>query len=181
MILGRERVREFGDPALRQPSREIVDIDAKVIGLSSQLLSIMHRDPYSIGVAANQIGCMQRMFVVDAEYVASPIDVLINPRVTDSSGMVEMVEGCMSLPDYFRPVSRPASVEVAAISAEGEEVTFEADGLAARLIQHELDHLDGLLLFDRLDKDERRKCVKDYVTGDFERTARHSRRRRRML
>ncbi len=180
-MLGRPQIRGFGDPALGSTCKEIADVNGKVLQLASQLLGIMNRDPYSIGVAANQIGRMQRMFVVDSEYVESPLDILINPRITGSSGMIEMVEGCMSLPDYFTHVSRPETVEVSAISSEGEEVVFESSGLGARLIQHELDHLDGLLLFDRLEDDEKRRSIRDYVTGDFERTAKHSRRRRRML
>jgi peptide deformylase len=114
-----------------------------------------------VGLAAPQVGVLRRVLVYQTEDEA-PVTALVNPRVTASSDEEETVdEGCLSLgaATVIVPVSRPVSVTVEALTPEGDEVTVEAEGLEARVIQHELDHLDGVLIIDRTSPEDRREAL----------------------
>lgn len=147
-------IRIVGDPVLRQRADEVTDIDARLVKLCEDMLETMYEAP-GLGLAAPQVGVQKRFFVYD---VGDGPAVLINPVITESDGEWEYLEGCLSVPGMSFEIVRPKRVAVSGIDLDGNEVTFEADELLARLFQHELDHLDGVLLLDHLDDEQRREA-----------------------
>jgi len=145
------RIRKYGDPVLRRKAERVEDIDDEIRRLAQDMMETMYAYD-GVGLAANQVGELRKVVVVDI----SPHDptfkplILINPVVVEGYGEEGFEEGCLSLPDITAEVIRPAQVLVRAISLEGDEVEIEADGLLARVLQHEIDHLDGVLFIDRL-------------------------------
>jgi peptide deformylase len=109
-----------------------------------------------IGLAAPQVGLSQRMLVLDIRQDGLPDYIMINPRIIQSEGSVDAEEGCLSVPELFGDINRAELVEVAFVDRDGEEQVLEAEGLLARVIQHEIDHLNGVLFIDRLDKSQRK-------------------------
>lgn len=150
-------IRLVGDPVLRQRSDEVTDIDERLVRLCDDMLQTMYDAP-GLGLAAPQVGVQKRFFVYDLG-AGDGGEVLINPVVTESDGEWEYHEGCLSVPGMSFDIVRPKQIHVSGIDLDGNEVSFEADELFARLIQHELDHLDGVLLLEHLD-DEQRKVAK---------------------
>jgi peptide deformylase len=144
-------VRIFGDPALRERAREIANVDDTVRALIADMYETM--DAYrGVGLAANQIGVLQRVLVVDV-----PLDeerrarlALVNPVLDRRSGTENGEEGCLSIPGIYDDVRRSRQVRVRALDERGTPVEFVAEGYLARAIQHEVDHLDGVLFIDRL-------------------------------
>ena len=149
-------VRLFGDPVLRTVASDVTDIDDRLVKLTDDMLATMYAEP-GIGLAAPQIGVQRRLFVYD---IGEGARIIINPVVTESSGEWGYFEGCLSIPDLSWEIIRPKQVHLTGRDLDGNEVTLEADELLARLIQHELDHLDGILLIDHLDDDERRQALR---------------------
>ncbi len=147
-------IRLFGDPVLKRVSEDVTDIDGSFVDTCNLMLESMYEAP-GIGLAAPQVGIGRRFFVYD--FGDGP-GVLINPRMTDSDGEWEYEEGCLSIPGLSWDIVRPKQIHIAAIDVDGNEVTVEADELEARLYQHELDHLDGTLLFDHLDDEQVREA-----------------------
>ena len=141
---------------LRKVASEIVDIDEKLVKLSDDMLTTMYAEP-GIGLAAPQIGVQRRMFVYD---VGEGPQTIINPVINESDGEWAYMEGCLSVPDLSFEIVRPKQVLVSGRDLDGNEVSVEADELLARLIQHELDHLNGVLLIDHLEDDERKQALK---------------------
>jgi peptide deformylase len=154
------QVRQYPDPALRMPANEVDDVSDAVGDLVERMTRLM-QEARGVGLAAPQVGVLRRVLVYQTEDEA-PVTALVNPRVTASSDEEETVdEGCLSLgaATVIVPVSRPVSVTVEALTPEGDEVTVEAEGLEARVIQHELDHLDGVLIIDRTSPEDRREAL----------------------
>jgi peptide deformylase len=152
-------VRKFGDPVLRSKARPIEVFDDALRDEISRMASLMH-DSMGIGLAATQVGALRRLLVYRVEH-DSPINVLINPELEWSGKEKEwMEEGCLSLPRVHVEVERPIHVRVRAQDAAGEPVTIEASGLEARVIQHEMDHLDGVLILDRAPRDQRKEAMR---------------------
>ncbi len=149
-------VRVFGDPVLRRVASEITDIDGRLVKLADDMLATMYAEP-GIGLAAPQIGVQRRMFVYD---IGEGPETIVNPVITESSGEWGYFEGCLSVPGLSWEIVRPKEVHVTGRDLDGNEVSLEADELLARLIQHELDHLDGVLLIDHLDVDDRREALR---------------------
>lgn len=149
-------VRVIGDPVLRQVATDVTDIDSKLVRLSEDMLATMYAEP-GIGLAAPQIGVQKRFFVYD---VGAGPEAIINPVVEESSGEWYFEEGCLSVPGLSWEILRPKEIHVTGFDLQGNEVTLEADELLSRLIQHELDHLDGVLLIDHLDDDTRKQAMK---------------------
>lgn len=147
-------IRIVGDPVLRQRAEEVTEIDGRLVKLCEDMLETMYEAP-GLGLAAPQVGVQKRFFVYD---IGDGPDVLINPVVSESDGEWEYHEGCLSVPGMSFEIVRPKQVSVTGVDLEGNEVAFEADELFARLIQHELDHLDGVLLLDHLDDEQRREA-----------------------
>ena len=152
-------VRKFGDPVLRSKARPIEVFDDALRDEISRMAALMH-DSMGIGLAATQVGALRRLLVYRVEH-DSPINVLINPELEWSGKEKEwMEEGCLSLPRVHVEVERPIHVRVRAQDAAGEPVTIEASGLEARVIQHEMDHLDGVLILDRTSRDQRKQAMR---------------------
>lgn len=139
------RIRTDEDPILRKKSREIESFDDNL----KQLIDDMYETMYQaegVGLAAVQIGKLKRMLVID-DYEGSKF-VMINPKRVEESGDVEALEGCLSVPERVGKVKRFETVKVEYQTADGEETAIEAEGFLARIIQHEMDHLDGILYTD---------------------------------
>lgn len=147
-------IRQYGDPVLRQPAREIDEIDGRVAKLAEDMIETMHAAP-GVGLAANQVGVQWRMFVYDI--ADSPV-VVVNPKIIESSGEWTYEEGCLSVPGLSWPIVRPGSIHLTGFDLDGHELSIEADELEGRVFQHEMDHLDGILLVERLDDDQRREA-----------------------
>ena len=154
------QIRQYPDPALRIRANEVEDVGDAVAELVLRMTTLM-QEARGVGLAAPQVGVLRRVLVYQTAD-EEPVVALVNPRLTGSSDEVETVdEGCLSLgaASVVVPVSRPVSITVEALTPDGEQVTVEAEGLEARVIQHELDHLDGVLILDRTGPDERREAL----------------------
>ena len=151
-------IRTFGDPVLKSKASEITKIDDKLVGLCDEMFDIMFKAP-GIGLAAPQIGVQKRLFVYD---IGDGEGVIINPEIVESDGEFMYEEGCLSIPGLYVEMLRPARIHVRGINLDGEEIEIEADDLLGRLIQHELDHLNGVLMFDRMSPDQRKEAMAAY-------------------
>jgi len=149
-------IRVFGDPVLRQRAVEIEEIDAKIVRLSEEMVETMYAAP-GVGLAAPQVGIERRIFVYD---VGDGAQAVINPKIVESSGEWEYEEGCLSVPDLHWTIVRPKQVHLVGYDLQGNELSIEADEYLARVFQHELDHLDGILLLERLEKDQRKQAMR---------------------
>jgi peptide deformylase len=140
-----------GDPVLRKKAQPIKKIDDEVRQLLADMAQTMIEAP-GVGLAAPQVGAPVRAIVVRTEE-DGPLYQLINPRVVNCKGVDEGTEGCLSLPTLQGIVVRPAEVTVEALTPDREEICIQADGFLARALQHEIDHLDGVLFIDRAEED----------------------------
>jgi len=153
------QIRQFGDPVLRTRARSIDRFDDELRREIERMGRLMD-DAIGVGLAATQVGVVHRLLVYriaqDAELAA-----LINPEVEWSGRDTEsMEEGCLSLPGVLVDVDRPVHVRVRALNEHGEPMLIEASGLEARVIQHEIDHLDGVLILDRTSRDQRKEAMR---------------------
>jgi peptide deformylase len=157
-------VRKFGDPVLRSPASPIEEFGADLAAEAERMVAIMH-DALGVGLAATQLGVMRRLLVFQAGPDATPT-ALVNPEIEWSSDDLETAEeGCLSLPGVVVDVERPLHVRVRAVDPAGDPLEIEASGLEARVIQHEVDHLDGILMLDRTVPDQRRGALKALRDG----------------
>lgn len=167
-----QRIRQYGDPVLNTKATDVTDIDGKFAKLCDEMFVAMYDAP-GIGLAAPQVGVQKRFFVYDIDEEPG---VLINPTVTESDGEWVFEEGCLSVPGLSFEIVRPKQILVTGIDLDGNDVSIEADELFARLIQHEIDHLNGVLLLEHLDDDQRREALKELskrkLAADAERAAR---------
>ena len=149
-------IRVYPDPVLKQVAEPVAEIDASVVGIIQDLVDTMLEAGHSVGVAAPQIGVLRRVAVVDVSHSKLGRDnnhgllEMVNPEIIEGSGRTTMREGCMSVPDYTGNVSRAERIVVGFINRLGQRRVIEASGFEAVAIQHELDHLDGLLFLDRV-------------------------------
>src|SRR6188474_1115332 len=154
------QVRQYPDPVLRMKANDVDEIDDSVTGLVERMKGLMS-EARGVGLAAPPLGILRRVLVYQAGE-EEPFRALVNPRVVES-GEERIVddEGCLSLgaASVIVEVERPTTIVVEATSPEGEEVRIEAEGLEARVIQHELDHLDGVLIIDRTSPEQRREAL----------------------
>lgn len=153
-------IRMMGDPVLRERAAEVEAVDDELRRLARSMFDTMY-DAEGVGLAAPQVGVPRRLIVVDSrEQGASPLT-LVNPRVVDAApGTERAEEGCLSIPGLRDVVERPASVVVEGMDLDEQPVRLEADGLLGRILQHEIDHLDGVLFLDRLTPLKRRMLLK---------------------
>ena len=153
------------DPLLRQQSKPIEQVDAEITRLADDMLDTMYDAP-GIGLAAIQIGVPRRMLVIDIsreDEDRRPV-VFINPEILKVSDDVSAYEeGCLSIPDYYAEVERPASLTVGYIDRDGKKQTVEADGLLATCLQHEMDHLNGVLFIDHISRLKRDMVIKKFT------------------
>jgi len=152
-------VRTFGDPVLRTEARPVDRFDEELIA-EIRRMAVLMEDAFGIGLAATQIGVPHRVLVYRVEH-DSPVNALVNPVLEWSSDEAEvMEEGCLSLPRVHVDVERPVHVRVSGVDEHGDALTVEASGLEARVIQHEIDHLDGVLILDRCPRDQRKEAIR---------------------
>jgi peptide deformylase len=157
--LALQQVRQYGDPVLRSKARPVEVFDDELRAEVARMGGLMH-DSLGIGLAATQVGILHRLLVYRVEPDA-PVNALVNPVIEFSSEDEEWAEeGCLSLPAVHVDVERPVFVVVRARDEYGDEVVVEASGLEARVIQHEVDHLDGVLILDRTPKDQRKEAMR---------------------
>ncbi len=152
-MLALARIRQYGDPALRMKARDIDEVDGDVRRLAERMTALMH-EAQGVGLAATQVGVLRRLFV----FVDEGEDrVLVNPVITQRSNESDLDdEGCLSLREVLVPVERSVAVTLEGLDVTGEPVRFELELPSARVVQHELDHLDGVLIVDRTDDESRR-------------------------
>lgn len=152
-------VRKFGDPVLKTRARPVEKIDDSLreeIGRMGRLMT----DALGVGLAATQVGVLHRLLVYRVQQ-QSPVCALINPEIEWRGKEEETAEeGCLSLPAVLVDVERPVHVRVRALNEHGEPIVVEASGLEARVIQHEIDHLDGVLILDRTTRDQRKEAMR---------------------
>ena len=152
-------VRKFGDPVRRTEARPVEVFDDELRAEVQRMGALMH-DAYGIGLAATQVGILHRVLVYRVE-PDSPVNALVNPEIEWMSKEQEWAEeGCLSLPAVHVDVERPVHVRVRARDASGDDLLVEASGLEARVIQHEVDHLDGVLILDRTSRDQRKEAIR---------------------
>jgi peptide deformylase len=153
-------VRQYPDPVLRMKANEVGDFDESVTGLVERMTLLMD-EARGVGLAAPQLGVLRRILIY-RKAEEGPVVALVNPRVVSTGEEVEAAdEGCLSLgaATVVVVVERPTAVKIEASSPEGEPISIEAEGLEARVIQHELDHLDGVLTIDRTTPEQRRTAL----------------------
>ena len=152
-------IRRFGDPVLRTKARPVERFD-DALHEEVGRMGVLMADSIGIGLAAPQVGISHRLLVYRVE-PDSPVQALVNPEVEWKSRELEtMEEGCLSLPGVHVDVERPLHVRVTAQDSGGESIVVEASGLEARVIQHEIDHLDGVLILDRTSRDQRKEAIR---------------------
>jgi peptide deformylase len=159
-----EQVVKFGDPVLRSAASPVPEFDDRLAADAERMIDLM-RDAIGVGLAATQLGTLRRMLVFQVGSEAEPT-VLVNPEIewrSDEAATAE--EGCLSLPGVVVDVERPLHVRTRAVDLRGEPLTIEASGLEARVIQHEVDHLDGVLMLDRTEKDQRKGALRALREG----------------
>jgi peptide deformylase len=155
-------VRQYPDPALRNAATAVAEVDDEVQRLAERMLDVMER-AHGVGLAAPQLGILRRILVYRATDQDEP-KVLINPELVERSDETEVgTEGCLSLlgGELQVPVARHLRVRVSGRDASGDAVDMDVEGFEARVIQHEIDHLDGILIFDRAEDQERRDALRE--------------------
>ena len=152
-------IRKFGDPVLKTPAAPVQSFDESLVRLTQDMLATM-RDNEGVGLAATQVGRLKRVFVAaieDDEYV------IVNPVLTDRSETTETAtEGCLSIPGIQVDVERPTAVTVSGQDVSGRPLQIAASDLLARVLQHEVDHLDGVLILDRTDRQSRNAALREW-------------------
>ena len=158
------QIRQFGDPVLRTPTVEVTAFDETLRDDVERMAAIM-RDASGVGLAAPQVGSLRRLMVLRPEG-EGPVVALCNPRVVWRSDEEDVAEeGCLSLGEITVEVSRPVAIRVEAQDLAGRPVELEPEGFEARVIQHEVDHLDGVLILDRTTPEQRREALRALRNG----------------
>ena len=150
-------IRVFGDAVLNTAAAPVDSFDDDLARLIDDMLETMYAAP-GVGLAAPQIGISKRLFVYD---VGEGPGHLVNPGLVEAAGEWEFDEGCLSVPERFWPILRPAYARLEGFDADGKPLELEGDELMGRMLQHEFDHLDGKLLLERLGKRERKSALRD--------------------
>jgi len=160
-----QHIRKFGDPVLKSRASEIRSFGPELEREAQRMVAIMH-DAIGVGLAATQLGVMHRLLVFQAGPDATPT-AIANPRIDWVSEEVALAEeGCLSLPRVSVDVERPLFARVSGVDVTGAPLEVEASGLEARVLQHEIDHLDGVLMLDRADRDQRKAALRALREGE---------------
>ena len=149
-------VRLYGDPVLKVATQEVTEIDGKIASLVDSMIDTMY-EAHGVGLAANQIGVSKAVFVYDIG--AGPITI-VNPKIIESDGEWMFEEGCLSVPGLSWEITRPNAIHLVGLDLDGNEVSIETDEYEGRVFQHEMDHLNGVVLLERLNDDQRREAKK---------------------
>ena len=155
-LMSKYAIRLYGDPVLRQRASEVDAIDGTLKQLADDMAQTMYEAP-GVGLAAPQVGVQKRVFVYDTGDGDGPVTV-VNPVLAEARGEWTFDEGCLSVPGLSWPIVRPKEVHLTGYDLDGNEISVEADEFLARVFQHEVDHLDGVLLVERLDEDQRKEA-----------------------
>ena len=152
-------IRTFGDPVLKTKAQPVANIDGKVARLVEDMFDTLYESDSGLALAAPQIGVQKQVVVwdIDDEPMA-----IINPTIVEADGEFVYSEGCLSIPDVYVEILRPNQVLVRGWTVDGEEVEIEADELMGRMFQHEIDHLNGVLMFDRMTPEQRKEAMAEY-------------------
>jgi peptide deformylase len=151
------QIRQYGDPALRLTAYEVSDFDDDLRRLVDRMTELMH-DAQGVGLAATQVGVLRRVFVFEPDEDGPRI--VVNPTIVTLGDELESDgEGCLSLQGVRVPVERPTTLTIAGKNQDGKDVSYELAGYEARIAQHELDHLDGVLIIDRTDEEHRKEAL----------------------
>ncbi len=156
-------MRLFGDPVLKQRAREVEDLNGSLVALAESMYETMY-EAVGMGLAAPQIGVQRRIFTYDT---GEGPHTIVNPEIVESSGEWVFNEGCLSVPGLHFDIVRPKLVTLRGLGLDGNEIEIEADEKLARVFQHEIDHLDGVLLLDRLEPDERKRALRTLRDQDL--------------
>lgn len=153
------QIRTYGDPVLKTEATEVADINGKVVRLVDDMFETLYESDSGIALAAPQIGVQKQIFVwdIDDEKMA-----IINPQIVESGGEWVYDEGCLSIPGLYVEMVRPKDVLLRGLTIDGDVVEIEATELMGRLFQHEIDHLHGVLMFDRMTPEQRKEAMKEY-------------------
>ena len=148
-------VVQFPDPRLKLVSKPILEINDEIRELAADMIEVMYDEP-GIGLAAPQVGVSLRLFVIDTDWSDEELGrnplVVLNPEISEREGRISWDEGCLSVPDYNAVVERDAKLTLRGLDLEGKPIEERAEGLRAVCIQHEVDHLDGILFIDRISR-----------------------------
>ncbi len=152
-------IRTFGDPVLKSEAAAVSEVNGKIAQLIDDMFDTLYESDSGIALAAPQIGVQKQIVVwdIDDEPMA-----LINPTIVESDGEWLYSEGCLSIPELYVDILRPNQVLVRGIDVDGNEVEFEADELMGRMFQHEIDHLHGVLMFERMTPDQRKEALAEW-------------------
>jgi len=171
-------IRTFGDPVLKAEASAITEINGKIARLVDDMFDTLYDSDSGIALAAPQIGVQKQIVVwdIDDEPMA-----LINPEVVESDGEFVYSEGCLSIPDLYVDILRPNKVLVRGVDIDGNMIEIEAEELMGRMLQHEIDHLHGVLMFDRMTPEQRKAAMAEYRKMQEQPTAKPQKRRLRLL
>ena len=147
-------ILEFPDARLRTTAKPITNVDGKIASLAEQMLDTMYQAS-GIGLASTQVNVHLQLLVVDVSEDKDDPNILFNPRIINAEGALETSEGCLSVPGFYEPVTRPENITFEAVGLDGEVFQKDASGLLAVCIQHEMDHLDGKLFVDYISSTKR--------------------------
>ena len=153
-------IRTFGDPVLKTPADKVENVDGKTIRQVDAMFDALYTSDGGIGLAAPQIGIQKQIFVWEVD--EEPM-VIINPEIVESGGEWLYDEGCLSIPGLYVEIVRPKDVLMRGRSLDGNEIEIEATELLGRLFQHELDHLHGVLMFERMSPEQRKEALAEYA------------------
>jgi len=156
-----ERIRVYGDPVLRKMTEKVTDFDSNLHELAERMIQVMY-EKNGIGLAGPQVGISHKIVTIDVSFgeEVDSILTLINPEILNNEGEVTFEEGCLSVPGIFEELSRPEKIFIRYQDIDGEVREIEADAMLARVIQHEVDHLEGILFVDRLSTVKRNLLAK---------------------
>jgi peptide deformylase len=158
-------VVQYGDPVLKSRASDVTEFDDALAEEVERMIALM-KDGLGVGLAANQVGRLRRLLVFQPNADATP-QALVNPEIEWLSDETEtMIEGCLSIPRVVVDVERPVYARVNGCDQTGEQMTIEASGYEARILQHEIDHLNGILILDRTDRSERRGALRALRRGE---------------
>ncbi len=149
-------IRTYGDPVLKLRCPEVTEIDAGLLTLVLDMFDTMYDAP-GVGLAANQVGVQKRIFVYD---IGDGPEVVINPVLSAHDGEWTYEEGCLSVPELYWPIARSKQVHLTGIDNKGKELSLDGDELLARVFLHEVDHLDGTVLVERLDPEHKKDALR---------------------
>ena len=152
-------IRTFGDPVLKSQAAKVTEIDGKIARLVDDMFDTLYTSDSGIGLAAPQIGVQKQIFVWDMD--DEPM-VILNPEIVESRGEWVYDEGCLSIPGLYVEMLRPNEVLMRGVGIDGNTIEIEASELAGRLFQHEIDHLNGVLMFDRMTPAQRKEALAEY-------------------